>query len=219
MNRVPRAAIPLLSCALLYSALAQAQGSLSQPVITPAAPAADTSASPAAPAAAPNTGAVSPDYLIGPGDQLEINVWKEPTLSGTLPVRPDGMISLSLVGDLPASGMTPTQLGQQVGLRLKKFMNDPPPVTVTVLGVNSKHVFLLGEIARVGPLPLTPGLSPLQAIASAGGLTPYANAKHIYILRTAAGKQQKIPFDYRKAIKTGDMQGVALLSGDTIVVP
>ena len=161
---------------------------------------------------------VASDYIVGPGDSLEINVWKEPTVSGTLPVRPDGMISLALVGDLQAAGLTPMRLGDDIALHLKKYLNDPV-VTVTVLAVNSKHIFLLGEITKPGEIPLTPGLTPLQAIASSGGLTLYANAKRIYILRTAGGKQQKIPFDYKKAIKDGNLQGVTLVSGDTIVVP
>lgn len=172
-----------------------------------------SSSAPPAPAST-----VSPDYVIGPGDSLGINVWKEPTVSGTLPVRPDGMISLALVGDLQASGLTPTHLGEEISDRLRKFINDPA-VTVTVLGVNSKRIFLIGEISKPGEQPLIPGLTPLQAIASAGGLNQFANGKHIYILRGTAGKQQKIPFDYKKAIKDGNLQGVTLAPGDTIVVP
>jgi polysaccharide export outer membrane protein len=88
-----------------------------------------------------------------------------------------------------------------------------------VLAVNSKKVFLIGEVGRVGPLAISPGMTILQAISSAGGLTPYANKKKIYILRGDPGKQQKIYFDYTKAVKKGDMQGVSLVPGDTIVVP
>ena len=173
----------------------------------------------AAPAANPAPAAnVAPDYVIGPSDSLAVTVFKEPTMSGTLPVRPDGMISLSLVGDLQAAGLTPMRLSEEIRERLRKFINDPS-VTVTVLAVNSKYIFLLGEVGKPGELPLTPGVTPLQAIASVGGLTPYANGKHIYILRTAGGKQLKLPFDYKKAIKTGDQQGVTLVAGDTIVVP
>ena len=162
--------------------------------------------------------AVAPDYQIGAGDSLEVNVWKEPTISGTLPVRPDGMISLALVGDIQAAGQTPMELSNVITVRLSKFIINPS-VTVSVLGVNSKHIYLIGEIGKPGEEPLTPGLTMLQAIASAGGLTPYANSRHVYILRGAAGKQQKINFDYKKAIKDGNLQGVALLAGDTIVVP
>jgi polysaccharide biosynthesis/export protein len=156
-------------------------------------------------------------YIIGPQDSLQVTVWKEPTLSGTIPVRPDGMISLVLVGDIPAAGQTPTALSADIAQRLKKFIQDPV-VTVVVLGVNSQRVFLVGEVGKVGPIMMTPGMTPLQAIVSAGGLTQYASSKHIYILRSVSGKQQKIPFNYKQALK-GDNSGVSLLPGDTIVVP
>jgi polysaccharide export outer membrane protein len=156
-------------------------------------------------------------YIIGPQDSLQVTVWKEPTLSGTVPVRPDGMISLVLVGDIPAAGQTPTALSADISQRLKKYIQDPV-VTVVVLGVNSQRVFLVGEVGKVGPIMMTPGMTPLQAIVSAGGLTQFASSKHIYILRSVSGKQQKIPFNYKQALK-GDNSGVSLLPGDTIVVP
>jgi polysaccharide export outer membrane protein len=162
--------------------------------------------------------AVSGNYVIGPDDSLQVTVWKEANLSATLPVRPDGKISLPLVGDITAAGFTPMQLAADITTRLKQFVTDPV-VDVAVLAVNSKHVFLIGEVGHVGPLAITPGMTILQAIATAGGLTPYANKKKIYILRGDPGKQQKIAFDYTKALKKGDMQGVSLVSGDTIVVP
>lgn len=167
---------------------------------------------------APPTGASSTRYIIGPEDTISVTVWKEPGLSGSFPVRPDGMISLALVGDLPASGFTPMQLSEDIALKLKKFVNDPS-VTVTVLGVHVKEIFLLGEVLHVGALPLTADMTPLQAISAAGGLSPFAKAKRIYILRTEQGRQRKIPFDYKKAIKDGNQQGVSLSPGDTIVVP
>jgi polysaccharide export outer membrane protein len=156
-------------------------------------------------------------YVIGPEDSLQITVWKEPTLSGTIPVRPDGMISMVLVGDIPAAGMTPTALSTDISQRLKKYIQDPV-VTVVVLGVNSQRIFLVGEVGKVGPVVMTPGMTPLQAIVTGGGLTQFANSKRIYILRTIAGKQQKIPFNYKQALK-GENAGVSLLPGDTIVVP
>ncbi len=172
-----------------------------------------------APASRSNLGgAIDPDrYVIGAEDSLQITVWKEPTLSGTIPVRPDGMISLVLVGDLKAAGMTPMALSADIGQRLKKYIQDPV-VTVVVLGVNSQRVFTVGEVNKVGPIMMTPGMTPLQAIVTAGGLTQFANSKRIYILRTVGGKQQKIPFNYKQALK-GDNQGVSLIPGDTIVVP
>lgn len=197
---------------------AQAQQIGAKPVIT-ATPDAQTPAPDTQTAvAAPQAGTVDPDYVIGPGDGLEVNVFNEPKFSGALPVRPDGMVTVTLVGDILAAGYTPKQLGQEITSRLKKLITDPN-VTVTVLSINSKRIYLVGEIAKTGPLPMTPGMNPLQAIATAGGPGPYANLKHIYILRTVAGKQQKIPFNYKKALKEGDMQGVTLLNGDTIVLP
>jgi len=163
-------------------------------------------------------GPIDPNrYVIGAEDSLQITVWKDTTLSGTVPVRPDGMISLNLIGDLRAAGLTPMALAADISQRLKKYLQDPV-VTVVVLGVNSQRIFAVGEVNKVGPLMLTPGMTPLQAIVSAGGLTLFANSKHIYILRTVAGKQQKIPFNYKQALK-GDNQGVSLIPGDTIVVP
>lgn len=160
----------------------------------------------------------SDTYVIGADDSLQVTVWKEPTLSGTVPVRPDGMISLVLVGDLRAAGRTPMQLGVDITERLKKYIQDPV-VTVVVLAVNSQKIFLIGEVGHVGPVMLTPGMTPLQAIAAAGGLTTFANSKHIYLLRGVPGKQQKIPFNYKKALKGDNDQGISLQPGDTIVVP
>jgi len=156
-------------------------------------------------------------YIIGPEDSLQVTVWKEPTLSGNFPVRPDGMISLVLVGDLPAAGLTPMALSSDISQRLKKYIQDPV-VTVAVLGVNSQRIFMVGEVGKVGPVMLTPGMTPLQAIVTAGGLSQFANSKRIYILRMVAGKQQKIPFNYKAAVK-GENTGITLLPGDTIVVP
>lgn len=179
-----------------------------------------TAPAPSAPATASPNYAGPMDasrYIIGPEDSLQITVWKEPTLSGTIPVRPDGMISMGLVGDITAAGMTPTALSTDISQRLKKYIQDPV-VTVVVLGVNSKRIFLVGEVGKVGPVVMTPGMTPLQAIVTGGGLTQFANSRHIYILRTVDGKQQKIPFNYKQALKGGNA-GVSLLSGDTIVVP
>jgi polysaccharide biosynthesis/export protein len=204
------------------------------PQTTAPAPApATTTAKPASSAAATGTSTVTSTsyttaanyagpmdasrYIIGPEDSLQVTVWKEPTLSGNFPVRPDGMISLVLVGDLPAAGLTPMALSNDITQRLKKYIQDPV-VTVAVLGVNSQRIFLVGEVGKVGPVMLTPGMTPLQAIVSAGGLSQFANAKRIYILRMVAGKQQKIPFNYKQALK-GENTGMTLLPGDTIVVP
>jgi polysaccharide export outer membrane protein len=170
------------------------------------------------PVAAPMPLTVPPNYIIGADDSIKVDVWKEPDLSATLPVRPDGKISLPLVGDISAAGLTPMQLTAEITASLKKFVTEPV-VDVTVLAVNSRRIFVIGEIGRAGPLSLTPDMTILQAISAAGGLTPYANKKGIYILRGDTGKQQKIAFDYNRALTKGDMQGVSLQPGDTIVVP
>lgn len=173
-----------------------------------------------APASTPKgaAGVDSARYIIGSEDSLSITVWKEPTLSGVVPVRPDGMISMVLVGDLPAAGRTPMQLADDITSKLKKYIQDPN-VSVVVMAVNSQRIFLIGEVGHAGPIPMTPGMNPLQAIAAAGGLSPFANAKKIYILRNEGGKQQKIPFNYKQALKGADSQNIALKPGDTIVVP
>lgn len=162
---------------------------------------------------------VAPNYIIGASDVLSVTTYNYPNFTASsLLVRPDGKITLSMIGDIPAAGLTPTQLAADITTRVKQFVIDPAlTVNVSVLAVNSKQVYMMGEINHVGPINITPGMTVLQAIATAGGLTPYANKKKIYILR--GDRQQKIPFDYKRAIDRGDMQGIALVPGDTIVVP
>jgi len=200
---------------LMFAAYANAQdpSAPSDPAQTPQM---DTSA-----ANRPSAGKAGVDpatYIIGPEDVLQVNVWKEPTLSGNIPVRPDGKISLVLVGDIVAAGKTPMKLGDEIADQLKKYIQDPH-VYVVVASVNSQRIYLVGEVGRVGPLPLTAGMSPLQAIAAAGGLGPFANAQKIYILRGPQGRQQRIPFNYKAAMKGDNTQNIVLQPGDTIVVP
>jgi polysaccharide biosynthesis/export protein len=191
-------------------------GQAAKPVLTPApAPAAP----PPAPATAPsNPAVVGPSYVIGPDDVLQVTVWKETTLSGTVPVRPDGMISMVLLGDVKAAGLTPEQLSANLTAQYKKYVQDPL-VTVLVQQVNSQHIFVVGEVGHVGPIPITPGMTPLQAIASAGGLSPYAHKTRIYILRGPQGKQEKIPFNYKTALRGDNSQNITLQPNDTVVIP
>ena len=198
---------------LLFSASAGMGQTLAKPVLTPTVTPTQSS-----PQVAPMADTDSSRYVIGADDSLQITVWQEPSLSGTFPVRPDGMISLVLVGDIPAAGLTPMHLAHDITVKLKKFIQDPV-VSVVVAAVNSQRIYLVGEVLRAGPIVLSPGMTPLQAIAQAGGLSPYTNGKHIYILRGPQGKQQKIPFNYRLALKGDNRQDVPLLPGDTIVVP
>ncbi len=159
-----------------------------------------------------------PDYVIGPEDGLSINVWKEPDLTATLPVRPDGKISLPLLGDVQAAGMTPLQLGESITEKLRKFVADPR-VTIVVTAINSKRVYLVGEVAHSGAMAMSPHMTVLQALSSAG-MSQFANTKRIYVLRSENGKQEKLPVPYRKLVKGEAMeQNYVLQPGDTIVVP
>ncbi|HKV61570.1 MAG TPA: polysaccharide biosynthesis/export family protein [Candidatus Acidoferrum sp.] len=160
-----------------------------------------------------------PNYLIGPQDTLDIAVWKEPDLTRTVPVRPDGKISLPLLDDVQAGGLTPSQLGVEITQRLKKYLTDPR-VTVIVTTIASQRVYILGEVTRAGAYPLISGMTLLQALSSAGGFTQFANPRNIYLLREENGKQVKHPFNYRSVVsgKNSD-QNVVLKAGDTIVVP
>lgn len=174
---------------------------------------------PATQRAAASAPQADPTYTIGAEDVINIAVWKEPDFSSTVPVRPDGRISIALIGDVQAAGKTPTQLADDITVLLKKYVSEPR-VTVMVTTMNSRRAFLLGEVNRPGPIVMTPDMTVLQAIAAAGGPTAYANSKKAYVLRTENGRQTKIPFNYKEAIK-GDSpeQNIVLKPGDTIVVP
>jgi polysaccharide export outer membrane protein len=205
----------LALCFLPALGLAQVQQG-ARPVLS-AAPVVAQSPEPTAAEAAAGPLTVSANYVIGADDSLKIDVRGDQQESGVVPVRPDGKITLPLLNDIQAAGFTPMQLAADITARLTKFIVDPV-VDVSVQQVNSKRVFMVGEVLRAGPMPITPGMTILQAIATAG-LTQYANKKHIYILRGDPAKQQKVMFNYDKALKNGDMQGVSLIPGDTIVVP
>ena len=157
-------------------------------------------------------------YKIGAGDLLTITVWKETTLTGSYLVRPDGMISMPLLGDVQASVLTPLQLAGELETKLRTYIQNPS-VAVQISQIHSKKIYILGEVTKKEPIDMTPGMTLLQAISSAGGLTDYANAKKIYILRNDSGKQVKIPAHYKDALKGDSSLNLALQPGDTIVVP
>jgi polysaccharide export outer membrane protein len=158
-----------------------------------------------------------PEYVIGAEDVLHIAVWKEADLTATLPVRPDGKISLPLLNDVQAAGMTPQQLAASVTEKLRKYIADPR-VTVVVTAINSKRIYLVGEVVHAGATPMLPSMTVLQALSSAG-MNQFAKTKGIYVLRTENGKQSKLPVNYRKLIKGDVGQNYILQPGDTIVVP
>ena len=201
---------------LAIAALCVAQAA--KPILTPApqtAPPASPTPAPTTPSAPPH---VDPSYVIGPDDVLQVTVWKEPTLSGTFPVRPDGMISMVLLGDVKASGLTTADLTTTLTTMYKKYVQDPI-VTVAVAQDTSQRIFIVGEVGHVGPVQITPGMTVLQAISAAGGVTPYAQKNRIYILRGPQGKQEKIPFNYKAAFRGDNSQDIALKPNDTVVVP
>lgn len=160
-----------------------------------------------------------PDYKIGEGDVLDVNVWKEPEISRSVPVRPDGKISLPLVNDIQASGLTPTQLGLVISEKLRKYLSEPQ-VTIIVTAINSQRIYIMGEVGRPGAYPMLPNMTILQALSSAGSFTQFANLKGIYVLRNENGKQVTFPFNYKDVIKGKRAeQNIVLKPGDTIVVP
>ncbi|MGI9102772.1 MAG: polysaccharide biosynthesis/export family protein [Terriglobales bacterium] len=164
---------------------------------------------------------VNPDeYIIGTDDVLNINVWKEPELTRTVPVRPDGKITLPLINDIQASGKTPHQLQADITKALAAFMSNAD-VSVSVQEVKSQRFNIMGEVQKPGAYGLTGPTTILDAIALAGGLKDFAKGKKIYVLRTKPdGSQVKLPFNYSKVIKGEGMEeNIRLEPKDTIVVP
>jgi polysaccharide export outer membrane protein len=159
-------------------------------------------------------------FVIGNDDVLNINVWKEPDISRSIPVRSDGKISLPLVGELQAAGQTPLKLEQEIAARLKNFIAEPE-VTVIVQTINSQKFNILGQVNRPGSFPLTNSATVLDAIALAGGFRDFAKQKSMYILRqNPDGTQTRIPFNYKEVIKgKNPAQNVKLQPRDTIVIP
>jgi len=160
-----------------------------------------------------------PAYKIGPQDLLKIDVWKEEQLTRTVPVRPDGKITLPLLNDVQAAGLTPMELAGVISDQLKKYINNPQ-VTVSVTEINSRRVYVTGEVSKAGAYPLFPRMTVLQALSSSGGFTQFARVKNIYVLRTENGKQVKMLFNYKEAVRgKSPEQNIELLPGDVIVVP
>ena len=180
----------------------------------------DTAARNGNPAAGVRENVSGDDYLIGADDVLAINVWKEPDLSRTVPVRPDGRITLPLIGDIAASGTTPRQLQASIEQDLSKYISKPA-VTVIVQEAKSHKFNIVGEVQKPGAYVLTGPLTVLDAIALAGGFRDWAKVKSIYVLRPGPnGSRSKLAFNYKKVIKGGDgAENIHLKMGDTVVVP
>jgi len=167
----------------------------------------------------PQVTANDAEYKIGAQDLLRIDVWKEDQLTRAVPVRPDGKVTLPLLNDVQAAGLTPMQLATAIGEGLKKYINNPQ-VTVTVSEINSRRIYVTGEVARAGAFPMLPNMTVLQALSSSGGFSQFARLKNIYVLRVEGGKQVKHPFNYKEVVNgKNPEQNILLEPGDVIVVP
>jgi polysaccharide export outer membrane protein len=216
MKSISKAAVAAL---IVISSMAVAQNAPAQTAAASpvSAPGPDTRGSEKAAAAAPSSLAGA-EYVIGPEDVLHVQVWKENDLTATLPVRPDGKISLPLLNDVQAAGLTPEELAGMLTAKLKKYVADPR-VTVVVTQINSKRIYVTGEVNKAGAMAMLPNMTVLQALSTAG-LNQFAKTKGIYVLRMEKGKQEKLPVNYRKLVKGQDSeQNYVLQTGDTIVVP
>lgn len=160
-----------------------------------------------------------PGYVIGPDDVLQVMYWREKDVSAEVTVRPDGMISLPLLNDVQAAGLTPDQLRDKVNQLATKFFEDPN-VTVNIKAINSRKVFITGSVTKPGPYPLTSPTTVLQLIAMAGGLTEFADQKNITVMRTENGRPVSYAFNYKDVTKRKNLQqNIELKPGDTVIVP
>lgn len=176
-------------------------------------------ASAPAPASAGAVATVPPDYVIGTADVLSVVFWRDKDMSADVVVRPDGKISLPLLDEIQAGGLTPEQLRARLVIAAAKYIEDPT-TTVVVKEIHSRRVFITGNVAKPGTYDLGGDLTVLQLIALAGGLQEYAHAKSIVILRTENGRQQTLKFNYKDVIGQKRVeQNILLKSGDTVVVP
>jgi polysaccharide export outer membrane protein len=208
----------LLLCGV-SSARAQAQTDTQTQGTVPAQPPAAVARNATPPADLPTGVPLPPDYLIGIDDVLTVFFWREKDLTGDVTVRPDGRITIPLLNDITAVGLTPDQLRTQVTQLADKFVQDPT-VTIVVKQINSRKVFITGQIAKPGPYPLQGPLTVMQLIAMAGGVHEFADQDKITILRVEGGKPLSIPFNYEQVKKRKNLQqNILLKPGDTIIVP
>jgi polysaccharide export outer membrane protein len=160
---------------------------------------------------------VSGDYRLGPGDKLRIEVYKDTQLSQAVQVRPDGKITLPLIGDIDANGKTPAELRDVITTALKEYVNNPS-VTVIVVEATAAMAYIMGEVNHPGSVALQGDMTVLQALAMAGGLRDFADSKNIRILRKGPSGVQTIRFNYKDAVK-GEGTPMYLRPGDTVIVP
>jgi polysaccharide biosynthesis/export protein len=157
-------------------------------------------------------------FTLGPADVVHVNVWKNSELSQTVTVGPDGFISLPLLNDIHVAGMTANELARVLNIKLNDYIVNPQ-VTVSVVDIRSRQVYVLGQVGKPGSYPLVGPVNVLQLIAQAGGLSAYANRKGITVLRAGKGGTEKIRFNYNNVVHGDGKQNVFLQPGDTVVVP
>jgi polysaccharide biosynthesis/export protein len=200
--KVMRAQVLIIALALLVIPAARAQ----QPRVGPAAP-------PTAEAA------TDPTYVIGPDDVLAILFWRDKDTSAEVKVRPDGQITLPLMNDIQAAGLTPDQLRAEVQKAAERYFEEPN-VSVVVQQVNSRKVYITGNVGQPGPYPLTSRTTVLQLIATAGGLANFAKRDRIVVMRTEKGQTQSFKFNYKDVSQGKNLaQNIELRPGDTVIVP
>ncbi len=194
----------LVAAAILLAALGGAVVSFAQTAAPPRGPVSD------------NT---EPEYLVGPGDVLQVVVWKETDLSRDVTVRLDGRVTVPLLGDVDAAGRTPHRLGEEIAARLAKFI-ESPQVTVGVTQASSSRFYVIGQVQRAGEFPFTGRTTVLQALALAGGFKDFAKTENILVIRRAKGVQTFLPVNYKKIEEAKDLtQNIFIAAGDTILVP
>ncbi len=157
-------------------------------------------------------------FILGPADIIRINVWKNTDLSQTVTIGPDGFISLPLLGDVHVVGMTANTLARELKSKLSSFVMNAQ-VTVSVVDIRSRQVFVTGQVGKPGGYPLVAPISVLQLIAQAGGLNTFANRKEIVILRSAGNRPERLKFNYNNAVRGDPKQNIGLQPGDTVIVP
>lgn len=229
VNSVPRnltLLVPLLALMAWPAGAQTPSGAKPAAPTTTAQPAPPATAKPAPaapgttkPVATPAGVTVPADYVIGPDDVLAVIFWREKDLSTDVVVRPDGRISIPVIQDIEAAGMTPEQLRERLTKQAERYVEEPN-VTVVVKQINSRRVFITGMVTKPGPYNLNAPMSVLQLISTAGGLLEYADAKNIMVMRTENGAPTSFKFNYREIAEGKNLkQNIMLKPGDTVIVP
>jgi polysaccharide biosynthesis/export protein len=169
--------------------------------------------------AATQQGVRIPDYALSAGDELEVSVWKEPDLTKTVVVRPDGKFSVPLAGEVQAAGRSTDQIQADITNRLKKYIPEAV-VTVAITKLEGNRVYVIGQVNKPGTFTMNPRLNVLQALSMAGGMTPFAAVNDISVMRTTGGQQRMLPFRFGEVSRGRNLeQNVQLEAGDVVIVP